>query len=99
MTTQAKMPLPGERNGLVTTESWMARLDAERAEHDAQRRDLQRRNTELVEQRRAVEAKLAQAETILRGLAKAPSIDGYFISKVWLLAQAKEVQEYFEAVV
>jgi septal ring factor EnvC (AmiA/AmiB activator) len=99
----AKMPLPGERNGLVSTESWMARLDAERKEHDAQRRELQARNTELVEQRRALAQKLDEAranllhaEKIVNALQKDPQRDCYTLSRLWVLAQDPLTRRYFE---
>jgi hypothetical protein len=92
MTIPAKLPLPGERNGLVSTESWMARLEQERAEHDAQRRDLQARNTELVEACR-------YSMRIVKALQPAATMDGYFLSRVWLLSQEKELQAFFDAVV
>lgn len=81
------------------TEDWKRRIKELEEMHDAQRRDLQARNTELVEQRRAVEAKLALAERIVKGLQRDTTRDGYFVPTLWLLAQPPEVRAYFEAVV
>lgn len=90
---------------LVPPETWKARLEAERAEHDAQRRDLQARNTELVEQRRAIAqrldealARLHAAEKVILALAPDPQRDGYFLPRIWALAQEPQVRTLLDRV-
>ena len=87
------------------TEDWKKRIKDLEAMHDAQRRDLQARNTELVEQRRKLtleldeaRAKLLYAERIVAALAPDPSKDGYFLPRVWVLATDPLTRRYFETV-
>ena len=91
---------------LLTAAFWKKRLDEANAEHDAQRREFQTRNTELVEQRRAIAVELDEAranllhsEKIVKALQKDPQRDCYTLSRLWLLAQDPLVRRYFEAVV
>jgi hypothetical protein len=62
-----------------------------KAQHDSQRRDLQRRNSELVERAR-------HAERIVSLLHPATHMHGYFISSPAILALPRETREYFEMV-
>jgi len=85
----------------------MAALQAEvkrlMADHDAQRRELQARNTELVEARRALAVKLdettgalVRAETILSALVPSQFLDAWILPRLWVLSQEAPIRNLLD---
>lgn len=85
----------------------MAALQAEvvrlNKEHDAQRRDLQARNTALVEERRKLAIELDEhkgllfrAEKILSALTPSPWLDAFILPRLWVLAQDPPTRNYLD---